>query len=286
MSETKNGRIFSIIAGILFLLHGCYLIWRILGYYINDSYFSITFLNVLWWCIYIGLGILLLIGKKNAGFLIVLGAASVSAIYCLVRDLISYWPPAYLFKYSVIYIVIDMFDIVIYGLLFIVFLLNVIPGFKKNAGITKFLWFLPAVLIMVKSVIEIINYNYRPELALMIYIVYMVATAEILFMGLWLSSSLPEKEAAANGQKPYLSYQPNGNPYIPYQSQPGGNSYTSYQASPSGNPYVTAQSQQAGNSGKKVQEEVEQLKAYKELLDSGVLTQEEFDAKKKEILGL
>lgn len=30
----------------------------------------------------------------------------------------------------------------------------------------------------------------------------------------------------------------------------------------------------------------EELKRYKELLDSGVITQEEFDAKKKQILGL
>ena len=30
----------------------------------------------------------------------------------------------------------------------------------------------------------------------------------------------------------------------------------------------------------------EQLKQYKELLDSGVITQEEFDAKKKQLLGL
>ena len=31
---------------------------------------------------------------------------------------------------------------------------------------------------------------------------------------------------------------------------------------------------------------VEELKRYKELLDSGILTQEEFDAKKKQLLGL
>lgn len=30
----------------------------------------------------------------------------------------------------------------------------------------------------------------------------------------------------------------------------------------------------------------EELKTYKELLDTGVITQEEFDAKKKQLLGL
>ena len=33
-------------------------------------------------------------------------------------------------------------------------------------------------------------------------------------------------------------------------------------------------------------DEADQLKKYKELLDSGVITQEEFDAKKKQLLGL
>ena len=31
---------------------------------------------------------------------------------------------------------------------------------------------------------------------------------------------------------------------------------------------------------------VEELKKYKELLDGGIITQEEFDAKKKQLLGL
>ena len=33
-------------------------------------------------------------------------------------------------------------------------------------------------------------------------------------------------------------------------------------------------------------DEADQLKKYKDLLDSGVITQEEFDAKKKQLLGL
>ena len=32
--------------------------------------------------------------------------------------------------------------------------------------------------------------------------------------------------------------------------------------------------------------DVEELKKYKELLDSGIITQEEFDAKKKQLLGI
>ena len=35
----------------------------------------------------------------------------------------------------------------------------------------------------------------------------------------------------------------------------------------------------------KEQETIDMLKKYKELLDSGAITEEEFDAKKKELLG-
>ena len=35
-----------------------------------------------------------------------------------------------------------------------------------------------------------------------------------------------------------------------------------------------------------VTDEADQLKKYKDLLDAGAITQEEFDAKKKQLLGL
>lgn len=41
-----------------------------------------------------------------------------------------------------------------------------------------------------------------------------------------------------------------------------------------------------GNANNSMLDTAEELKKYKELLDSGILTQEEFDAKKKQLLGL
>ena len=39
-------------------------------------------------------------------------------------------------------------------------------------------------------------------------------------------------------------------------------------------------------SGRTLEDQIEAVKKFKELLDAGILTQEEFDAKKREILGL
>ena len=38
--------------------------------------------------------------------------------------------------------------------------------------------------------------------------------------------------------------------------------------------------------GQTLDEQVETLKKYKELLDAGIITQEEFDAKKRQVMGL
>lgn len=47
-----------------------------------------------------------------------------------------------------------------------------------------------------------------------------------------------------------------------------------------------APAQKAQTADRTVLGTAEELKNYKELLDSGVITQEEFDAKKKQLLGL
>ena len=49
---------------------------------------------------------------------------------------------------------------------------------------------------------------------------------------------------------------------------------------------VTAAGSAAPFEAEKPRDVVEELKRYKDLLDSGILTQEEFDAKKKQLLGL
>ena len=52
------------------------------------------------------------------------------------------------------------------------------------------------------------------------------------------------------------------------------------------NPQQNAQPTQNGSAPVANGSEAEQLKRLKDLLDAGVLTQEEFDAKKKQVLGL
>lgn len=52
------------------------------------------------------------------------------------------------------------------------------------------------------------------------------------------------------------------------------------------NPQQNSQPAQNGSAPAANGSEAEQLKRLKDLLDAGVLTQEEFDAKKKQVLGL
>ena len=78
-----------------------------------------------------------------------------------------------------------------------------------------------------------------------------VKVAAMLFAGLWLRETMHKAEVT-----------------IPI------NQYATF------NPYATALEQSDFVGG------TDRLKMYKELLDSGVITKEELDAKKKEVLGL
>ena len=68
-------------------------------------------------------------------------------------------------------------------------------------------------------------------------------------------------------------------PYIQSTAYPNNTSYN-YQYSTPNIPSTPAQSASAANVG------MDDLKKLKELLDDGIITNEEFEAKKKQILGL
>ena len=109
---------------------------------------------------------------------------------------------------------------------------------------------------------------------------------------------LPDK----NAQRNYPGQQ---GPYAPPPSIPGGPVNTSGRPAPPPYPHMPASYQppqagrtppypqqpqgtymsRQGNAPQQV-DAAEELQKYKQLLDSGVITQEEFDAKKKQLLGI
>ena len=124
---------------------------------------------------------------------------------------------------------------------------------KGNSAVKK-IWFVPALVLLVGCVIGWINGGYFRYLsaAWKPILFGIVEIAALLFAGMWLKEDAMPAEAAPVNE--YATF----NPQAVYSAP--------------------AASSTIGGADK--------LKMYKDLLDSGTITQEEFDAKKKEILGL
>ena len=124
---------------------------------------------------------------------------------------------------------------------------------KGNSAVKK-IWFVPALVLLVGCVIGWINGGYFRYLsaAWKPILFGIVEIAALLFAGMWLKEDALPAEAAPINE--YATF----NPQAVYSAP--------------------APSSTIGGADK--------LKMYKDLLDSGTITQEEFDAKKKEILGL
>lgn len=157
-----------------------------------------------------------------------------------------YYLTEYVSFYNFMYFIMNV-------LLFILLLINVIPSMKNSVGVTRVLCFIPAVLYFAITLYEWIRWEYfRNILGLWIHMLFMlVEGVGYLFLGLWLKATMPVPEMIVE-KNPYATF----------------------------NPQVTVSQAQQHIGG------ADKLKMYKDLLDSGVITQEEFDAKKKQILGL
>lgn len=140
----------------------------------------------------------------------------------------------------------NLFDFLAYA----AFVVIIILALKGNA-VAKKIWFLAGALLFVGSMIGMIGWIQGGYLwkSILVGIAEVVA---LVFAGMWLKDDIaPIAEAPVNE---YATFNPQ-----------------TYSRSDSSNDAIGG---------------ADKLKMYKELLDSGTITQEEFDAKKKQILGL
>lgn len=133
----------------------------------------------------------------------------------------------------------------------------------KRQRIAPKLWFLPAVIGAVAAVsLKIYNwYNFGFDLSdLFAALLSMLAAVPFLLVGLWLKADFSAAKAtpqiASAPDQPAAPPPYRQNTVIPPRVAPDASSIAA------------------------------DLKVYKELLDSGIITQEDFDAKKKQLLGL
>lgn len=112
----------------------------------------------------------------------------------------------------------------------------------------------------------------------------------LLFIGAVIADILIRN---ANMSKQSVYVVPNGEQgnvmYVPNTNQPETADFVynqyDFQQVPSENMYMTQETIEQKNMDEELKK-VQELKAYKELLDSGIINQEEFEKKKREILSL
>ena len=152
-------------------------------------------------------------------------------------------------KAALILYMLFLFLDIYYGFYFVVYggLVYLSVLFIQRNNIVKKIWFIPMAVLCVMDLWMFITYH-------SVSFVYLAEVAGVLFIGLWIRedaiSLIDKKEPKVNNVNGVFS-----------QHNTGGGS----------NPDLLIGG-------------ADRLKACKELLDSGVITQEEFEVKKKQIL--
>lgn len=240
MKELNIKRVFSIISAICFLAYG---IWNFIHNlsYINNSYNTdsnnfISIVGIILSIAFCMLAVTFMLNKKNN---ILLGASGFYLLMCIILIFGSSGTG-------------NILRCLASATLFIDILYNVVPSLKKFLNITKILSFIPAILIVISFIVNVIQISnsfssngldFRmSDLSSSFIIGTLLLIIGYLFAGLWLSN---------------------------FEFGKAKNTTTATQ-------YQPVQQKKTSDADK--------LLTYKRLLDNGSITQEEFEQKKSEVL--
>ena len=239
MEKSNIKRVFSIISAICFLAYG---IWSLIDElsYINNSYNtdSVNFFSIVRIILSIAfcmLAVTFMLNKKNN---ILLGT---SGFYLLMYIILIYGSSGT----STILLCFAS------TILFIDILINVVPSLNKYINITKIHSFIPAILIVISFIVDVIQtsnwyssngMDFRMSDLGFSFIIVNLLLIGFISAGLWLSN---------------------------FEFGKAKNTTTTTQ-------YQPVQQKKTSDADK--------LLTYKRLLDNGSITQEEFEQKKSEVL--
>lgn len=189
MKSSKNARIYSIIAAICFLISGASSLIGTIRYVNLIDDYSITFHYVLYLAIMFAFCVFLFIGKKNVGLVVVAGVAAALPLYFLISYL------------SIFTLISFLSSAALFG----VILLAAMPSLRTNAKIVKYIWYIPAALLLVCNLLSSIRYSGTTFSAMLFSLLEAVA---YLFFGMWLKedvgSNVNYEDASTKTNKLFL----------------------------------------------------------------------------------
>ena len=262
--KEQGKNLFAILGGAICVT---YPVLNLLRQFVNSQRygygFHMTFARAIFLLAFVALGVLLLIRKKHIGFVIVGGVLSLAGILWWFQDIGSLI--RFFDAYSVLYMLRDMLEMLAYMALTALAVLNCIPALRRAAGITKVLWFIPAALVMLGWFLTMVTGLRRSTIlaGLFTFFMYALSAGGLVLCGLWFASFLdraPAQTSLRQTAEPAYYGEPQRQTYTPTQAAPAP-------ASPASDVRT-------------------ELIAMKELMEQGLISEEEYEAKKKQILGL
>lgn len=235
MGTVRKERIYALMAALCFAICAFYGIGQKIFIMIHFNYDSITWDFVVCRFVQLGFIVLLVIAKKNIGFLFFSGLEMIMNIYYVV----------------LFFSVGNICSLVASVMLFVTFLFNIISNTNSSATATKIFGTMVVIIRFAGILFTWFRWRYWEILSnVWLYLlIQIIGVAAVLFIVIWLVSTLNAKEND-------VKY----NTCATYNTQ-------------------TVNVQLNGVIGG-----ADKLRLYKELLDCGEITQEEFEKKKKEIL--
>ena len=209
--------------------------------------------------VFAAFAVLLIRRKRDVGFIVV------SAIYLIWIVWSAYFEIFY--YYDFLYIV-DLLSVLS---LFCLVLISCLPSLSAKKALSQKLWFLPAFLYFLPFLITCVSYGCFIRGT----VFYCVLSTALVCLGYWLVNDVDELQS--DDQNVHTI----SNTFV---AQPVTTSNTVVPQPATTSNTVVPQS--ATTSFAESVSAVDRLRELKSLLDDGVLTQEDFEAKKKEILNL
>lgn len=272
LKNPEGKRLYSLISAICFALYFVYLIASIN----KDAEF--TWQRIVLWIIAFGFSLLLFIGRKNIGLLIICGLAILMHL-------------SYFLRYFSI-TNINMYSLVAYIILFIYLVSEIVPTVKsstsKYAKIKNYLPFLPGAIFFLGYLIFWIKFSF--SITLFGLFIPIILTVGFESMGLWLKSTefAHAMIAEVSSDSSSTAESADSTSVIHKNSQETTMTPTTITAAKEKLTPSNTQPQTLvmhNNLLPNLANSVERLQIITELLDMNIITQEEYDNKKLEILG-
>ncbi len=242
----KTKKITPILAGIMYLIVTIWNCVNVIMYANQSKYFEVTINNVIYWIINLGLVVVLLMKRTDISVLVVNALILIFSLF----NLMQY------FRFLGVLNILP--EVAVFAFCIIVFCTKI----KLKEKYVTIMSLLPALLFLIYQLAIIISYVKSEYLDVSYYfsdwksiISIVISFLGILFVGLWIGDIAGEKNIDAENiaDIDHTTFNPMARNSTSFSGTIGG---------------------------------ADTLKKYKELLDAEVITQEEFEEKKKQILGI